>query len=137
MRKPTNSAMGTVLQNAMATTYCGLVLCSIWNPCVVNLLGKVPGKQSVDKLECLVWDQVYTTNAIPVLSLAMCMVMDVVFPVNEKRCHQNCLGWCAGCKSVGSTWSGEASCGFALCSATEVGMPGSSNVASKVAARCV
>ena len=45
------------------------------------------------------------------------------------------LGWCAGRKSVGSAWGGEASCGFALCSSTEVGMPGSSNVASKVAAK--
>ena len=51
-------------------------------------------QQSVDKLEAgelmLVWDQVYTMNAIPVLSLAMCMVLDAVFPVNGKRCHQNC-----------------------------------------------
>ena len=57
---------------------------------MVNLLGKVLDKQSVDKLECWVWDQVYTLNAIPVLSVAMCIVIDVVFPVNRKRCHQNC-----------------------------------------------
>ena len=49
-----------------------------------------PDKLSMDKLECWVWDQVYTLDAIPVLSLAMCMVIDVVFPVNEKRSHQNC-----------------------------------------------
>ena len=48
-------------------------------------------KLSVDKLECWVWDQVHEPNAIPVRSLAMCMVIDIVFPVNEKRCHQNCL----------------------------------------------
>ena len=47
------------------------------------------------------------------------------------------LGWCAGGKSVGSTWSGEALCVFALYSSTEVGMSGSSNVASKVAARSI
>ena len=57
---------------------------------VVHLLGKVPDKLSVDKLECWVWDQLCTQNAIIVLSLAMCMVIDIVFPVNEKRCHQNC-----------------------------------------------
>ena len=57
---------------------------------VVNLLGKVPNKQSVDKLECWIWDQVYSLSAIPVLSLAMCMVLDVVSPVNGRRCHQNC-----------------------------------------------
>ena len=39
-----------------------------------------PDKLSMDKLECWVWDQVYTLDAIPVLSL----VIDVVFPVNEK-----------------------------------------------------
>ena len=49
-----------------------------------------PDKLSMDKSECWVWDQVYTLDAIPVLSLATCMVIDVVFPVNEKRSHQNC-----------------------------------------------
>ena len=57
---------------------------------VVDLLGKVPNKLSVDRLEWWVWDQLYTPNAIPVLSLALCMVIDVVFPVDGRRCHQNC-----------------------------------------------
>ena len=57
---------------------------------MVDLLGKVPSKLSVDRLECWVWDQVYTPNAIPVLSLALCMVIDVVFPVDGGRCHPNC-----------------------------------------------
>ena len=132
MRKPTNSAMGTVSRMRWPRPTAGWYCAQSGIRGVVNLLGKVLDKQSVNMLECWVWDQVYTMNAIPVLSLAMCMVMDVVFPLNGKRCHQNC--W-AGRKSVGSAWSGEASCGFASCSSTEVGMPGSSNVASKVAAR--
>ena len=49
-----------------------------------------PDKLSMYKLECWVWDQVYTLDAIPMLSLAMCMVIDVVFPVIESRSHQNC-----------------------------------------------
>ena len=55
----------------------------------------------------------------------------------RKKMSPKLLGWSAGRKSVGSAWGGEASCGFALCSSTEVGMPGSSNVASKVAARSI
>ena len=104
---------------------------------MVNLLGKVPDKQSVDKLECWVWDQVYTMNAIPVLSLAMCMVMDVVFPVNEKRCHQNCWAGALVANLLAALGVARLRCGFALCSSTELGMPGSSNVASKVAARSI
>ena len=108
MRKPTNSAMGTVSRMRWPRPTAGWYCAQSGIRGVVHLLGKVPDKQSVDKLECWVWDQVYTLNAILVLSLAMCMVMDVVFPVNGKRCHQNC-------------WAGA--------------LPGSSNVASKVAAR--
>ena len=55
----------------------------------------------------------------------------------RKKMPSKLLGLCSGRKSVGSTWGGEASCGFALCSSTQVGMPGSSNVASKMAARSV
>ena len=55
----------------------------------------------------------------------------------RKKMPSKLLGWCSGRKSVGSTWGGEASCGFAICSSTEVGMQGSSNVASKMAARSV
>ena len=102
---------------------------------MVSLLGKVPDKLSVDKLECWVWDQVYTQNALPVLTLAMCMVIDIVFPVNEKKMSPELLGWSAGCESSRSAWGGEASCGFAVRSSTEVGLPCSSNVASEVAAR--
>ena len=94
-----------------------------------------PDKLSMDKLECWVWDQVYTLDAIPVLSLAMCMVIDVVFPVNEKKISSELLGWSVDRESFGSAWCGEASCGLAVRSSTEVGMPGSSNAASKVAAR--
>ena len=90
MRKPTDSAMGTVSRmrwpRPIVSSYCA----QSGIRGVVNLLGKVPDKLSVDKLECWVWDQVYTLTAIPVLSLAMCMVTDVVFPVNGKRCHQSC-----------------------------------------------
>ena len=32
MRKPNQFCHGDCLKNAMATTYCGLVLCSVWNP---------------------------------------------------------------------------------------------------------
>ena len=84
MRKPTNSVMVTVSRmrwpRLTVSSYCAQS--GIRD--VVNLLGKVPDKLSVDKLECWVWDQVYTLNAILVLSLAMCMVIDVVSPVNEK-----------------------------------------------------
>ena len=52
----------------------------------------------------------------------------------RKKMPSKLLGWCSGRKSVGSTWGGEASCGFALHSSTEVGMPCSSNVAPKMAA---
>ena len=51
-----------------------------------------------------------------------------------KQMPSKLLGWCSGRKSVGSTGGGEASCGFAICSFTEVGMPCSSNVAPKMAA---
>ena len=98
MRKPTNSAMGTVSRMRWPRPTAGWYCAQSGIRGVVNLLSKVPDKQSVDKLECWVWDQVYTMNAIPVLSLAMCMVMDVVFPVNGKRCHQNCwAGWLQIC----------------------------------------
>ena len=90
MRKPTNSVMVTVSRmrwpRLTVSSYCAQS--GIRD--VVNLLEKVLDKLSVDKLECWVWDQVYTLNAILVLSLAMCMVIDVVYPVNEKRGHQNC-----------------------------------------------
>ena len=137
MRKPTNSATGSVSRMRWPRPTAGWHCAQSGIRGVVNLLGKVPDKQSVDKLECWVWDQVYTMSAIPVLSLAMCMVLDVVFPVNEKKMPPKLLGWCVCRKSVGSTWSGKASCGFALCSSTKVGMTGSSNVASKMAARSV
>ena len=84
MRKPTKSAMRTVARmrwpRPTVSSYCAQS--GIRD--VVNLLGRVPDKLSVDKLECWVWDRVYTLDAIPVLSLIMCMVIDVVFPVNEK-----------------------------------------------------
>ena len=134
MRKPTNSATETVSRMRWPRPTAGWHCAQSGIRGVVNLLGKVPNKQSVDKLECWIWDQVYTKSAIVVLSLAMCMVMDVVFPVNGRTMPSKLLGWCFGRKSVGSTWGGEASCGFALCSSTEVGMPCSSNVASKMAA---
>ena len=81
MRKPTNSAMGTVSRMRWPRPTAGRYCAQSGIRGVVNLLGKVPDKQSVDKLEFWVWDQVYTLKAIPVLCLAMCMVMDVVFPV--------------------------------------------------------
>ena len=84
MRKPTNSAMGTVSRMRWPRPTAGWYCAQSGIRGVVNLLGNVPDKQSVDKLECWVWDQVYTLNAIPVLSLAECMVMDVVFPVDKK-----------------------------------------------------
>ena len=90
MRKPTNPAMGTISRMRWPRPAAGWYCAQSGIRGVVNLLGKVPDKQSVNKLECWVWDQVYTMNAIPVLSLAMCMVKDVVFPVNGKRCHPNC-----------------------------------------------
>ena len=77
-------------------------------------------------------------NAIPVLSLAMCMAMDVVFPVNEKRCHQNC--WAGALVANLLATLGVARLRVASRYAhrgTEVCMPGSSNVASKVAARSI
>ena len=90
MRKPTNSIMWTASRmrwpRPTVSSYCAQS--GIRD--VISLLGKVPDKRSLDRLECWVWDQVYNCNAIPVLSLAMCMVIDVVFPVSEKRCHQSC-----------------------------------------------
>ena len=90
MRTPTNSAVGTVARmrwpRPVVSSYCAQS--GIRD--VVSLLGRVLDKLSVDKLECWVWDQVYTLDAIPVLSPAMCMVIDVVCPVNGKRSHQNC-----------------------------------------------
>ena len=90
MRKSTNSAMGTVSRmrwpRPTVNSYCAHS--GIRD--VIGFLGKMPDKRSVEILECWVWDQVYKVNAIPVLSLAMCMVIDVVFPVSEKRCHQCC-----------------------------------------------
>ena len=47
---------------------------------MVDVLGKVPSKLSVEKLECWIWGQVYTLNGISVLSLALCIVIDVTFP---------------------------------------------------------
>ena len=70
MRKPTNSAMGTVSRMRWPRPTAGWYCAQSGIRGVVNLLD--------------------TMNAIPVLSLAMCMVMDVAFPVNGKRCHQNC-----------------------------------------------
>ena len=51
-----------------------------------------------------------------------------------KQMPSKLLGWGISRKPVGSTWGGEASGGFVLCSSTEVGMPCSSNVAPKMAA---
>ena len=104
MRKPTISAMGTVSRMRWPRPTAGWHCAQFGIRGVVNLLVKVPDKQSVDKLECWVWDQVYALNAIPVLSLAMCMVVDVVFPVNGKKVSPKLLGWSAGCQYVGSAW---------------------------------
>ena len=90
MRKPTNSAMETVSRMRWPRPVAGWHCAQSGIRGVVNLLGKVPNQQSVERLECWMWDQVYTKSAISVLSLATCMVMDVVFPVNGSRCHQNC-----------------------------------------------
>ena len=90
MRKPTNSAMGTVSRMRWPRPTVSRYCAQSGIRDVISLLVKVPDKRSVDRLECWVWDQVYKLNAIPVLSLAMCMVIDVVFPVSEKRCHQSC-----------------------------------------------
>ena len=90
MRKPTNSATETVSRMRWPRPVAGWHCAQSGIRGVVNLLGKVPNQQSVERLECWIWDQVYTKSAISVLSLATCMVMDVVFPVNGSRCHQNC-----------------------------------------------
>ena len=90
MRKPTNSATETISRMRWPRPTAGWHCALSGIRGVVNLLGKVPNKQSVDKLECWIWDQVCTKSAISVLSLAMCMVLDVVFPVNGRRCHHNC-----------------------------------------------
>ena len=135
MRKPTNSALETVSRMRWPRPTVSSCCAQSGTRDVVSLLGKVLDKLSVDKLECWVWDQVYTQNALPVLTLTMCMVIDIVFPVNEKKMSPELLCWSAGCESSGSAWGGEASCGFAVRSFTEVGLPYSSNVASEVAAR--
>ena len=137
MRKPTNSAMGTVSRMRWPRRTAGWYCAQSGIRGVVNLLGKVPDKQSVDKLECWVWDQVYTMNAIPMLSLAMCMVMDVVFPVNGKRCHQNCWAGALVANLLAALGVARLHVASRYAHSTEVGMPGSSNVASKVAARSI
>ena len=58
---------------------------------MVDVLGKVPSKLSVEKLECWIWGKVSTLNGISMLSLTLCMVIDVIFPAGGRRCHQN--GW--------------------------------------------
>ena len=55
----------------------------------------------------------------------------------RKKMSPKLMGWSAGRKSVGGAGGSEASCRFAICSSTEVGMPGSSNAASRVAARSI
>ena len=115
MRKPTNSAMGTVSRMRWPRPTVSRYCAQSGMRDVVNLLGKVPDKLSVGKLECWMWDQVYTQNALPVLTLAMCMVIDIVFPVSEKRCHLRTAGlerwfrifW----QRLGG---GKASCSFAV-----------------------
>ena len=101
-RKPTSSAMGTVSRMRWPRPSAGWYCAQSGIRGVVNLLGKVRDKQSVDKLECWVWDQVYTMNAIPVLSLAMCMLSfhstgkDVTKTAGLVRWSQICwqrLGW--------------------------------------------
>ena len=57
---------------------------------MVNMLGKVPDKRSVDKLECWVWDRVLNEcNAGAVFGNAhghgCCLSSQ-----RGKRCHQNC-----------------------------------------------
>ena len=135
MKKPTNSVMVTAARMRWSRPTVSMYCAQSGIRDVVDLLEDVPDKLSMDKLECWVWDQVYTLDAIPVLSLAMCMVIDVVFPVNEKRSHQNCWAGALIANLSGSAWCGEASCGLAVRSSTEVGMPCSSYVASKVVAR--
>ena len=90
MRKPTDSAMGIAARVRWPRPAVSMYCAQSGIRDVVDLLGKVPNKLSVDRLEGWVWDQVYTPKAIPVLSMALCMVIDVVFPVDGKRCHQNC-----------------------------------------------
>ena len=135
MRKPTNSVVGTVSRMRWPRPTAGWHCAQSGIRGVVHLLGKVPDKQSVDKLECWVWDQVYTLNAILVLSFGNAHGYGCCLSNQREKMSPKLLGWSAGRKSVGSAWSDEASCGFALCSSTVVGMPGSPNVASKVAAR--
>ena len=82
---------GDCSKNAMATTYFEHGLCSGRNPGRDgSSMEGVPKPLSVERLECWVWDPVNTQNAISVLSLALCMVIDVIFPVDGRRCHQNC-----------------------------------------------
>ena len=50
---------------------------------MIDLLGKVLEKVCGEA-------GVYTPNAISVLSLALCMVIDVIFPVDGRRCHLIC-----------------------------------------------
>ena len=90
MRKPTNSVTETVARMRWPRPVAGWHCAHSGIRGVVSLLGKVPNQQSVERLECWIWDQVYAKGAISVLSLATCMVLDVVFPVNGSRCHQNC-----------------------------------------------
>ena len=54
MRKPTNSAMETVSRMRWPRPTAGWYCAQSGIRGVVNLLGKVPDKQSVDKLECWV-----------------------------------------------------------------------------------
>ena len=90
MRKPADSSTGTVarMRWPRPTLSMHCAQCGIRD--VIDLLGKVPEKLFVERLECWVWDQVYTPNAMSVLSLALCMVIDVIFPIDGRRCHQNC-----------------------------------------------
>ena len=84
MGKPTDSLMGTLARMrwprpvvSMCRAQCGI-------RDVVDVLRKVPSKLSVEKLDCWIWRQVKTLNGISVLSLALCMVLAVIFPAGGK-----------------------------------------------------
>ena len=90
MRKPTDSSKRAVARMRWPRPTLSMYCSQSGIRDVIDLLWKVPEKLSVERLECGVWDQVKTPNALSVLSLALCMVIDVIFPVDGRRCHQHC-----------------------------------------------
>ena len=66
-------------ENLMAKTYCGI-------RDVIDLLGNLPEKLSVERQEYWVRDQVINTEC----NIGLCTVIDVIFPVDGRRCRQNC-----------------------------------------------